>query len=543
MHKGDAQLSNNAPLASAVNLPMVIPSTDNVLAEHSVKNLTEAFNLSAAGKGHQDYDGPLIVHLEDSSHFFLNRNQSLHGFAASKILSDRTNARREKPVPVYHLDINPLINTVATREAFSRASVITVSTALFDPPDVPKDFAKRSDPKNIDRQDVLEKRAPYLKPANYSPSFWTKTNSVIVAAVGNYAASGWDKCIGFTSIYESDSLILVGSILPENNDKGTCKVAGYSSKTPDLVAFEAFDQGFSHPKAASELELRSFYNKMMAGGPPESLVQQVASRSPELTNNGTSFAAPDVGGYIARGRIDYPELEAREIATAAYLATTIYTDGSRVHPDYFWNAAGLPFDPGQAGHGAFLPEMFSDFLAAYSEHKEETGKEPKFQRVTVPVSPADKNIFSCRFMEKNGDLTVIRTVGELSFFSTVAEPIDNFPDNVKVESPAGTIYEVPLKKRCTSMREVFTAFSVTAFLGEKAEGEWKIHIPEGYMPLNALMTQTGVKDHGNNTINWLIDHSRDYKRKQPQPILPKMDNSPWTERKQNSASVLRFPAP
>ncbi len=524
------RLSGSLLLASSV----IIPATKGWAAENepihpetSPSSLTKAFNLAADDR--EKYDGPLIAHMENSSYFFLNEDLSLHGHAATKILSDRLNEGLENPVPVYHLDINPIAYSMATREAFQNWSVITISTAKVW--DFSRSGSGNAAPiRQISNEDLLKDRAPYKKAwRGYEPErFWDKSDAVIVASVGNFADDGRDKYLGFIPIYEADALILVGSI--KQMEDGTSRIANYSSGTPDLVAFEAYDQGFSHPDKATISELRDFYNKVMSGPPPDRLVRIARENVPDDYSIGTSFSAPDVGGYIAKARLEHPNLHSNEVVTAALLATTIYTDGLKISPDYIWNGAGLPYDPGNGGHGAFLPEMFDEILDEFSEQKKASGLTTEFDRVEETGRPAGKRIAGYTFSEEEGDLTVMRTIGNLDFIKTSDDPVNSFPDKVEVKSPAGTVYEISLRLKSYSVKEVKAAFSSTAFLGEKAEGQWKIRVPEGYRLVRTELSHTGARNHGSNAVNWMIDYSADYMKAQRQPLLPDEDCSPWATR-------------
>ncbi len=533
-------IASKIALASSLAIGGLTGAYDNFINffdndTKEINSLTNAFNVAAQASGieHQK-DVPLIAHLENSSNYYKNPDIVTHGIASTGILSGRLHSETEyADVPVYQLDVSPIRNTEATKEAFELGSVLTISSVGLNS----AELASYDGAGN-----TFQKRMPYLAEVDgYDPEkFWDeKSDAVIVASVGNEGHTGLDKYISFLPIYEADATILVGSIKP--NVDGTSRVAYYSSTTPDLVAFEGFDQGFELQDSTVDKEITHLYNKIASDSPPAELLDEVKSQNEQEA--GTSFAAPDVGGYIAKSRLEHPNLHSNEVVAAAYLSTTEYTDGKEVSADYVKNAAGLPFDAGNAGHGAFLPEMFDDVMDAFAKHKTETGMETEFERIAAFGHPDGENGKSFNFLPEEGDMTVMRTIGYLSFKNDTKDPVESFPDKIEIESPDGTIYEVPLKMKSYDQHEVEAAASITAFLGEKAEGEWKIRVPDGYELTDSELTHVGAKNHGANAISWMIDYSTDYKNQQQQPILPELDSSAWDKSNEQVSNSLNQPTP
>lgn len=492
--------------------------------------LVEAFNMAAGVAEGQNYNGPAIAHIENSSYLFLNEEYTLHGFAATEILSARINSGGEKTIPVYHLDIDPTGTSTAFTQAAKECGVITIATYQMvqqveivednNSEEIPDELPGEDEETDlgIERRDLLEKRAKFdgEMALDEMEDLWDESDAVVVVAAGNDGERP-AKFNKFLPYMMADSLLLVGSIKPDG------RIADYSSHVaPDILYLEAFDQGFRYPEYADPQLVEEFHRQYM-NSPP--VTPPNKDKAPDVAE-GTSFSTPDIGGFIGKARVKHPSLHSNELAVAAMLATTAYTDGPNISVDYKFNKMGLPFDTGNGGHGAFIPGLFNKIVEELESHRKNQGISTNFGRIVNDVPMQDER--GRITFEFDNDFTIVRTIGELLFAKDLTRgPIDNFPEHIKVTSPAGTSFNVPLRYYLEDEEVVAAAFSISAFLGESSDGQWSISVPKNYLAIAARLSHTGAFDHGKNTVNWLVDRSKQLIGSPPKPLRVKPEVTQW----------------
>ncbi len=475
-------------------------------------------------------DAPLIAHLEDVGGVLQRDPEDRkaeflkHPQMAAQILWDRVNAHRADCLPVYLLDFSFFDGNAAFPALMRAFKIVTISEY--------KAWVSQADEKAMDKGQPVPagtpsaasrameaKRRPYEKETAIAPGFWeTQSDTVIVYATGNDADKPEKlKNDIYYPLHDSNGFIAVGA-LDDNS-----RLADYSSRNaPDLVWYTGFSQGFCGRLYATGKEigkLADLYSLSIVARPSRMAGAMICE------GYGDSFGGPDVGGFVARGRADFPGLNNVETAVAAWLATSDHVpDAGTFTP----NARNIPFNKA-AGHGAFLPGLFNRLMAATDAYKK-TGHDAVTGRVTAEAE-AHHNKAVVRI---DADRTVTRVAGRLAFrLDRGVDPDDEprqIPDAADVISPAGTHYRVPVRLDCCGQAPgmAFARFSNSAFLGEAMKGNWTVTVPNRHYHLTGVtLSETGVEAKPGNTVDWMIDYAKRYKADYPEAMKVTMDTAPW----------------
>jgi hypothetical protein len=524
--------------ALAVSSSLTATPAESAPAQNGddASRLIGAFSLSYNNAACRQ-PGPLAAHVEDVQNIFFHGTHdryTLHAQTAAQIFSDRANAGLADCQPVYLIDADPFMDKKALETLFSAFSVVSISSEWKW---LPQSWSIASTPYRSNNpaidasirrhsEEMRSSRAPFLQQTTIDPSFWNKSDAVIVLSGGNEGNNArQNKSIMFPSFFESGSLILTGALDKDGSP------AGYTSAlAPDLASYPAYLAGFCHPFLATKAEIdqiAQYYN--------ESVSPQfgVNVSNTECARNGTSFVSPDIGGYVLRARTAFPNLTAHEITAAAYLATAqaqISRSKFSFAPSYKANARGNAFDTGQMGHGSFLPGFFNQLLGDLDQYKKQTRAQAVVSQTRIHGAIAQANRATFRMAQ---DETVIRANGVLVFAKRAdrnpSTLIDHFPDRVTITSPAGTSYDIPLRwdfRHMDDTAHVRAGFSVSAWLGERGAGEWTVTAPEGFIISQGEMGVIGAAPTQGNTIDWLIDRAQAGLRQIPYAkAVP--DPAPW----------------
>lgn len=546
---------------------------DDKALSRSGASLNQAFSMPYERDTHCITTTASAAHLEMIEHALISRNFSLHAQAATRILHDRAFNSPDDCAAVTLLEINPFIKERSLSVALTENNVLTVSSFIpwkppppmaltaplpeYPPPQTPDtpETDRPDDPladainealREMERLEELERaarrnaakarnstltslRSAYNVHSVIDENFWDLTSqSILVVAAANEGNKTYNaKSVTMSFLDSADSLIRVGA-LDANN-----MVEPYSTDiAPDFVWYTAFDQGFCFPYYATNeqiLDLAELYNIEGIYNAPIRDFESDLSGLPACTLQGTSFVAPDIGGFMTRAVQNYPDLHEMEIIVAAYLSTTTNIENAVFHD----NARGIPFNDVDAGHGGFLPDVFFGFLDTLRAYKTDMDiTDTEYGRVTsIAELVTPESTVALTFIEP---ATSIRTIGEMTFAMAddVAPryPVDGFPETVTVYSPSGTSFDIPLRLKSSNetQREVTAGFSVSAFLGENAEGTWHIETPPGFGIIEASLEHVTADIYFENSVNRLIDHAVEW-RADNADIMVAMDTAPWAD--------------
>lgn len=434
----------------------------------------------------------LLVHSESldiyknpESAFQFNPGESLkkHGHTAAAILD--VSAERNNPVVDFRTSLidHAFFDFNATSKIILRgADILSVSSY----------------------QSLFYARPPFnVKDANEA---WDTSRTIAVIGLPNQDAENILSPEGFNVFDRADTVIRTVSY----------KNAGFEL-SPDVIYPTAFDEGFCYKFIPSMEEIEKLFEgndvPEFARENREEIYKDAnyyrrKGGIPSCRLEGNSFASPNLAGLIAAQKENYQDLNDHEI-TAALL-----TAGKSVGAQQYYsrNARGLKFGSIAYGFGLVTKENFKKNLETLREIRaQHPASETQAMRQDTKVTMNADGISAKAAFD--GKASVMRAMGILTVRNNPAVfrpemlrdnlvyTVKTLPSEARITSPAGTVYNVKIHADAADLAHpengIKFGFSTSGFLGESAEGTWKIELAQGRRPpmklLSAEFTIAGMK--------------------------------------------------